>query len=171
VAEAVPMPHILYNVPGRTVADLSHETTIRLAQIPNIVGIKDATGNLERGQWLIREAPAHFSVYSGDDPTAPLLMLMGGKGNISVTANVLPKEMAILCEAALAGDAKAVAQQNLALMPVHRAMFFEANPIPVKWALHRMGRMEAGVRLPLVAPSEGAQEIILSALRAHGVCS
>ncbi|MGA0897706.1 MAG: 4-hydroxy-tetrahydrodipicolinate synthase [Burkholderiaceae bacterium] len=171
VAEAVPMPHILYNVPGRTVADLAHETTIRLAQIPNIVGIKDATGNLERGQWLIREAPAHFSVYSGDDPTAPLLMLMGGKGNISVTANVLPKEMAILCEAALAGDAKAVAQQNLALMPVHRAMFCEANPIPVKWALHRMGRMEAGVRLPLVAPSEGAQEIILSALRAHGVCS
>jgi 4-hydroxy-tetrahydrodipicolinate synthase len=171
VAEAVPMPHILYNVPGRTVADLAHETTIRLAQIPNIVGIKDATGNLERGQWLIREAPAHFSVYSGDDPTAPLLMLMGGKGNISVTANVLPKEMATLCEAALAGDARAVAKQNLALMPVHRAMFCEANPIPVKWALHRMGRMEAGVRLPLVAPSAGAQEIILSALRAHGVCS
>ncbi len=171
VAEAVPMPHILYNVPGRTVADLSHETTIRLAQIPNIVGIKDATGNLERGQWLIREAPAHFSVYSGDDPTAPLLMLMGGKGNISVTANVLPKEMATLCEAALAGDARAVSKQNLALMPVHRAMFCEANPIPVKWALHRMGRMEAGVRLPLVAPSAGAQEIILSALRAHGVCS
>ncbi len=171
VAEAVPMPHILYNVPGRTVADLSHETTIRLAQIPNIVGIKDATGNLERGQWLIREAPAHFSVYSGDDPTAPLLMLMGGKGNISVTANVLPKEMATLCEAALAGDARAVAKQNLALMPVHRAMFCEANPIPVKWALHRMCRMEAGVRLPLVAPSAGAQEIILSALRAHGVCS
>ena len=171
VAEAVPMPHILYNVPGRTVADLSHETTIRLAQIPNIVGIKDATGNLERGQWLIREAPAHFSVYSGDDPTAPLLMLMGGKGNISVTANVLPKEMATLCEAALAGDARAVAKQNLALMPVHRAMFCEANPIPVKWALHRMGRMEAGVRLPLVAPSAGAQEIILSALRAQGVCS
>ena len=171
VAEAVPMPHILYNVPGRTVADLAHETTIRLAQIPNIVGIKDATGNLERGQWLVREAPAHFSVYSGDDPTAPLLMLMGGKGNISVTANVLPKEMATLCEAALAGDARAVAKQNLALMPVHRAMFCEANPIPVKWALHRMGRMEAGVRLPLVAPSAGAQEIILSALRAHGVCS
>jgi 4-hydroxy-tetrahydrodipicolinate synthase len=171
VAEAVPMPHILYNVPGRTVADLAHETTIRLAQIPNIVGIKDATGNLERGQWLIREAPAHFSVYSGDDPTAPLLMLMGGKGNISVTANVLPKEMATLCEAALAGDARAVAKQNLALMPVHRAMFCEANPIPVKWALHRMGRMEAGVRLPLVAPSAGTQEIILSALRAHGVCS
>lgn len=171
VAEAVPMPHILYNVPGRTVADLAHDTTIRLAQIPNIVGIKDATGNLERGQWLIREAPAHFSVYSGDDPTAPLLMLMGGKGNISVTANVLPKEMATLCEAALAGDARAVATQNLALMPVHRAMFCEANPIPVKWALHRMGRMEAGVRLPLVAPSAGAQEIILSALRAHGVCS
>ncbi len=171
VAEAVPMPHILYNVPGRTVADLAHDTTIRLAQIPNIVGIKDATGNLERGQWLIREAPAHFSVYSGDDPTAPLLMLMGGKGNISVTANVLPKEMATLCEAALAGDARAVAKQNLALMPVHRAMFCEANPIPVKWALHRMGRMEAGVRLPLVAPSAGAQEIILSALRAHGVCS
>ena len=171
VAEAVPMPHILYNVPGRTVADLAHDTTIRLAQIPNIVGIKDATGNLERGQWLIREAPAHFSVYSGDDPTAPLLMLMGGKGNISVTANVLPKEMATLCEAALAGDARAVSKQNLALMPVHRAMFCEANPIPVKWALHRMGRMEAGVRLPLVAPSAGAQEIILSALRAHGVCS
>ena len=171
VAEAVPMPHILYNVPGRTVADLAHDTTIRLAQIPNIVGIKDATGNLERGQWLIREAPAHFSVYSGDDPTAPLLMLMGGKGNISVTANVLPKEMATLCEAALAGDARAVAKQNLALMPVHRAMFCEANPIPVKWALHRMGRTEAGVRLPLVAPSAGAQEIISSALRAHGVCS
>lgn len=171
VAEAVAMPHILYNVPGRTVADLSHETTMRLAQIPNIVGIKDATGNLERGQWLIREAPKHFSVFSGDDPTAPLLMLMGGRGNISVTANVLPKEMSVLCEAALAGDARAVAEQNLGLMPMHRAMFCEANPIAVKWALHRMGRMDCGIRLPLVQPSAAAQDIIISALRAHGVAT
>lgn len=170
VAEAVDMPHILYNVPGRTVADLAHETTIRLSQIRNIVGIKDATGNLERGQWLIREAPAHFSVYSGDDPTAPALMLMGGKGNISVTANVAPRLMAELCEWAMAGRAKEVAQRNRELLPLHRAMFCEANPIPVKWALTRMGKMPAGIRLPLVPLSSSAQPMVESALKSLGLC-
>ncbi|MFM1849204.1 MAG: 4-hydroxy-tetrahydrodipicolinate synthase [Burkholderiaceae bacterium] len=171
VAEAVDMPHILYNVPGRTVADLAHETTVRLAQIENIVGIKDATGNLERGQWLIRDCPSRFSVYSGDDPTAPVLMLLGGKGNISVTANVVPDRMARLCELALAGQVKEVAQLNRDLMPLHKAMFCEANPIPVKWALARMGKMPGGLRLPLVELSPSAQAMVESALISLGVCS
>lgn len=171
VAEAVDLPHILYNVPGRTVADLAHETTVRLAQIDNIVGIKDATGNLERGQWLLRDCPAHFSVYSGDDPTAPVLMLLGGKGNISVTANVVPDRMARLCELALAGDVQEVSRRNRELMPLHRAMFCEANPIPVKWALARMGKMPGGLRLPLVELSTGAQASVESALISLGVCS
>lgn len=169
IAEAVPMPHILYNVPGRTVADIAHETTIALAQIPNIVGIKDATGNLERGQWLLRDAPADFAVYSGDDPTAPLLMLMGGAGNISVTANVVPRAMAELCTLALAGNAAEVARRNRALLPLHKAMFLEANPIPVKWALHRMGRMPGGIRLPLVPPSNAVQSAVEQALSEQGV--
>lgn len=169
VAQAVDMPHILYNVPGRTVADLGHETTIRLAQIPNIVGIKDATGNLERGQWLIREAPAHFSVYSGDDPTAAALMLLGGKGNISVTANVLPRQMAELCVLAISGQAAQAASLNRELLPLHRALFCEANPIPVKWALAHLGKMPGGIRLPLCSLSESGQSQLKTALAALGV--
>jgi 4-hydroxy-tetrahydrodipicolinate synthase len=169
IAEAVDMPVILYNVPGRTVADLSHDTTIRLAQIPNIVGIKDATGNIERGEWLIREAPEDFAVYSGDDGTAVALMLLGGHGNISVTANVVPDLMSKLCKLAIAGNAKQAADLQLKLLPLHNAMFVEANPIPVKWAMARMGRTKSGIRLPLVALSKASESIVESALKNLGV--
>ncbi len=169
IAERVDLPVILYNVPGRTVADLSHDTTIRLAQVPNIVGIKDATGNIERGLWLLREAPEGFAVYSGDDGTAAALMLMGGHGNISVTANVVPDLMSKLCALAMAGNAKQAADLQSKLLPLHRAMFIEANPIPVKWALARMGKTKSGIRLPLVELSKPAQSVVESALRELGV--
>jgi len=168
IAERVDLPIILYNVPGRTVADLAHQTTMRLAQIPNITGIKDATGNIERGHWLIREAPADFAVYSGDDGTAPALMLLGGKGNISVTANVVPRMMAQLCELAMAGNAKPAADLQSKLLPLHQAMFIEANPIPVKWALWKMGRIPSGIRLPLVGLSKDNQALVASALKTIG---
>ncbi|MBU3724820.1 MAG: 4-hydroxy-tetrahydrodipicolinate synthase [Burkholderiaceae bacterium] len=169
IAEACDLPIILYNVPGRTVADLAHETTIRLAQVPNIVGIKDATGNIERGQWLIREAPQGFAVYSGDDGTAVALMLLGGHGNISVTANVVPDLMAKLCAFAMAGNAKQAAELQQKLLPLHKALFLEANPIPVKWALARMGRSESGIRLPLVELSASHQAAVEAALKSLGV--
>lgn len=169
IAEAVDMPHILYNVPGRTVADIGHETTVRLTQIPNIVGIKDATGNLERGQWLLRDAPSDFAVYSGDDPTAAALMLLGGAGNISVTANVLPQQMARLCELAIAGEAGPVAALNRELLPLHRHLFCEANPIPVKWMLAQMGRMPGGIRLPLVPLSPSGEVLLRPLLPTVGV--
>ncbi|MFZ9480032.1 MAG: 4-hydroxy-tetrahydrodipicolinate synthase [Burkholderiaceae bacterium] len=169
IAEAVDLPVILYNVPGRTVADLAHETTMRLAKIPNIVGIKDATGNIERGEWLIREAPEGFAVYSGDDGTAVALMLLGGHGNISVTANVVPDLMSKLCAWAMAGNARQAADLQLKLLPLHRAMFIEANPIPVKWALTRMGKIKSGIRLPLVGLSNGQHAVVESALKSLGV--
>ncbi|MFZ9346232.1 MAG: 4-hydroxy-tetrahydrodipicolinate synthase, partial [Burkholderiaceae bacterium] len=169
IAEAVDLPVILYNVPGRTVADLAHETTMRLAKIPNIVGIKDATGNIERGEWLIREAPEGFAVYSGDDGTAVALMLLGGHGNISVTANVVPDLMSKLCALAMAGNARQAADLQLKLLPLHRAMFIEANPIPVKWALTRMGKIKSGIRLPLVGLSNGQHAVVESALKSLGV--
>jgi len=169
IAEAVDLPVILYNVPGRTVADLAHETTMRLAKIPNIVGIKDATGNIERGEWLIREAPEGFAVYSGDDGTAVALMLLGGHGNISVTANVVPDLMSKLCALAMAGNARQAADLQLKLLPLHRAMFIEANPIPVKWALTRMGKIKSGIRLPLVGLSNSQHAVVESALKSLGV--
>ena len=169
IAERVDLPIILYNVPGRTVADLAHETTLRLAQIPNITGIKDATGNIERGQWLLREAPDDFAVYSGDDGTAVALMLLGGHGNISVTANVVPDLMSKLCALAIAGNAKQAADLQSRLLPLHRAMFIEANPIPVKWALARMGKLKSGIRLPLVGLSQPSQSVVESALKSLGV--
>ena len=169
IAEAVDLPVILYNVPGRTVADLAYETTMRLAKIPNIVGIKDATGNIERGEWLIREAPEGFAVYSGDDGTAVALMLLGGHGNISVTANVVPDLMSKLCALAMAGNARQAADLQLKLLPLHRAMFIEANPIPVKWALTRMGKIKSGIRLPLVGLSNGQHAVVESALKSLGV--
>ncbi len=169
IAERVDIPVILYNVPGRTVADLAHETTIRLAQIPNITGIKDATGNIERGHWLLREAPEDFAIYSGDDGTAPALMLLGGHGNISVTANVVPNLMSQLCALAMAGNAKQAADLQSKLLPLHRAMFIEANPIPVKWALARMGKIAHGIRLPLVELSRPSQSVVESALKSLGV--
>ena len=171
IAESCDLPIILYNVPGRTVADLQTETTVRLAQIPNVVGIKDATGNLERGQWLIRELPDDFAVYSGDDATAVGLMLMGGRGNVSVTANVMPKAMAELCRLAMAGQAREAAALNRWLLPLHRLMIVEPNPAPVKWALWRMAKIKVGIRLPLVGLSEAHQRELESVLLSLGVCS
>jgi 4-hydroxy-tetrahydrodipicolinate synthase len=150
IQEAVDLPTILYNVPGRTVADMSHDTVLRLAQIPGIIGIKDATGDIGRGAMLIRDVPAHFQILSGDDATAAALILLGGRGNISVTANVAPRQMSDLCKAALTGDVKKVRQLNNLLGPLNKLLFVEGNPIPVKWALTQMGRIPSGIRLPLV---------------------
>ena len=175
IAEKVDLPVILYNVPGRTVADMATETTIRLAKVPGIVGIKDATGNLDRGIQLIaglEEAGCKdFAVYSGDDPTALLLMMMGGRGNISVTANVAPKLMHELCVAAMAGDVARAKEIQFKLLSVHKAMFVEANPIPVKWALTAMGKMKSGIRLPLTTLVDGAQEQVKQALIGAGLMS
>src|ERR1700734_768338 len=144
IAESVDLPLIMYNVPGRTVADMNHETVLRLAGVPGIVGIKEATGNIDRAAHLIKHAPAHFAIYSGDDPTAIALMLLGGHGNISVTANVAPRAMSELCRAALAGDAITARKIHLSLLSLHKQMFCESNPIPAKWALAALGRMEGG---------------------------
>jgi 4-hydroxy-tetrahydrodipicolinate synthase len=149
VAEAVELPTILYNVPGRTVADMSNETVLRLAQVPGIVGIKDATGDIGRGALLLRDAPAGFQVLSGDDATAAALILLGGRGNISVTANVAPRLMHDLCAAAAAGNVPKVRELNSRLAQLNKVLFVEANPIPVKWALAQMGRTKLGYRLPL----------------------
>ncbi len=165
VAESVDLPVVLYNVPGRTVADMSNETVLRLAQVSGVVGIKDATGDLHRGAWLVRNAPADFAVYSGDDPTAVHLILMGGKGNISVTANVAPKAMAKLCALALAGNSKEAYALNMKLLPLHRDLFCQANPIPVKWALAEMQKMASGIRLPLVKLEAQYQSVVRDALR------
>ncbi len=170
IAEATgDLPIVLYNVPGRSVADMAHDTVLRLAQVPGIVGIKEATGNIERAQWLIREVPKGFAVYSGDDPTAVALMLCGGQGNISVTANVAPRLMHELCVAAMAGDVKRAMEIQFQLMPVHKALFVEANPIPVKWALARMGRCGGTLRLPLTPMSSALESTVEAALRASGL--
>ena len=149
IAESVDLPVILYNVPGRTVADMQADTVLRLAQVPGITGIKEATGDIDRAAQLIKGAPAHFSIYSGDDLTAVALMLLGGHGNISVTANVAPRAMHELCAAAIRGDALTARRIHLDLLALHKRMFIEANPIPVKWALQAMGKIEGGIRLPL----------------------
>ena len=169
VAEAVPVPQILYNVPGRTACDMLNDTVDRLADISNIVGIKDATGNLERGRELIARCGDRIDVYSGDDATAMELMLMGGKGDISVTANVAPGPMAKLCAAALAGDREAALAINAPLMPLHKNLFLEANPIPVKWALYEMGLIPEGIRLPLTPLSEQYREPLRQAMQQAGV--
>jgi len=170
VAEAVgDLPMVLYNVPGRTVADMQHETVLRLAQVPGIVGIKEATANIERAQWLIRELPPGFAVYSGDDPSAAALMLCGGHGNISVTANVAPRLMQNLCEAALAGDARRAMQIQMRLLPLHRALFLEANPIPVKWVAARLGLCGGTLRLPMTELSPSLHASVEAALRASGL--
>jgi 4-hydroxy-tetrahydrodipicolinate synthase len=169
IVEAVDIPVVLYNVPGRTVADMSPETALRLAQLPGVIGIKEATGNLERAAWLIKQAPKGFSVYSGDDPTAFGLMLLGGHGNISVTANVAPRGMAELCKAAMAQDAKRAVELHMQLLPLHKQLFVEPNPIPVKWALARMGKVGGTLRLPLTPLSESAQPVVEAALRESGV--
>jgi 4-hydroxy-tetrahydrodipicolinate synthase len=170
IAEAVgDLPVVLYNVPGRTVADMAHDTVLRLASVPGIVGIKEATGNIERAQWLIRDLPKGFAVYSGDDPSAVALMLCGGQGNISVTANVAPRKMHQLCVAALAGDARLAMQIQFELMPLHRHLFVEPNPIPVKWAMARMGLMGPTLRLPLTELGEASRPVVEGALRAVGL--
>jgi len=170
IAEAVPeLPTILYNVPGRTVADMQHETVLRLAQVPGIVGIKEATGNIERAQWLIRDVPQGFAVYSGDDPTAVALMLCGGQGNISVTANIAPRLMAQLCKAAIAGDTRTAMEIQRKLMPVHKYLFVEANPIPLKWAMARLGLCGPALRLPMTPLSAANQGAVEAALRASGL--
>ena len=151
IAEAVAIPQILYNVPGRTACDMLPETIERLAKVPNIVGVKEATGDLKRGQEVLDRVANDFLVYSGDDATAVELMLMGGKGNISVTANVAPRAMSELCAAAIAGDAEKARAINALLMPLHQTLFLEANPIPVKWALHEMGLIPSRFALRCVS--------------------
>ena len=169
IAEAVDLPHILYNVPGRTVADLANDTTLRLAEIPNIVGIKDATGNLERGADLMRRKPEDFLVFSGDDATALALMLLGGDGVISVTANAAPRLMHEMCAAALKGDLAAARDANNRLLGLHRHLFCEANPIPVKWAVQQMGLIKGGIRLPLTPLSPACHDQVRDAMRQAGI--
>ena len=170
IAEAVgDLPCILYNVPGRTVADMAHSTVLRLAQVPGIVGIKEATGNIDRAQWLIKEVPAGFAVYSGDDPTAVALMLCGGQGNISVTANVAPRLMHEMCMAALAGNSKRAMELQMQLLPLHKHLFVEANPIPVKWAMARMGLCGPTLRLPMTQLEASNEATVEGALRQCGL--
>ncbi|MGO3345426.1 MAG: 4-hydroxy-tetrahydrodipicolinate synthase [Marinomonas sp.] len=164
IAEAVDIPQILYNVPGRTACDMQNETVVRLAGVKNIVGIKDATGNLERGQALISALPKDFAVYSGDDPTAIGLMLIGGKGNISVTANVAPQMVAKAAEFALAGNAEAAHAMDQKIAPLHMNLFVESNPIPVKWACAQLGLCENSIRLPLTVLSESYHEAVKQAM-------
>ncbi|MES2129374.1 MAG: 4-hydroxy-tetrahydrodipicolinate synthase [Pseudomonadota bacterium] len=169
IAEAVDLPIILYNVPGRTVADMSNETIVRLTQIKNIIGVKDATGNIARGIELLALVPKTFGVYSGDDATAMALMLCGGAGNISVTANVAPRQMAQMCKAAMAGEIARAIELNNAVLPLHSKLFIEPNPVPVKWALAEMGMMPAGLRLPLAPLSAACHEPVRTALKDAGV--
>jgi 4-hydroxy-tetrahydrodipicolinate synthase len=170
IAEAVgDLPTVLYNVPGRSVADMSVETALRLATVPGIVGIKEATGNIERAQWLIREAPEGFAIYSGDDPTAVALMLCGGQGNISVTANIAPRLMHELCVAALAGDVRQAMDIQFRLMPVHKNLFVEANPIPLKWAMALMGLCAETMRLPLTPMTRSLEPLVEAALKSSGL--
>jgi 4-hydroxy-tetrahydrodipicolinate synthase len=171
VAEAVDLPLILYNVPGRTVCDMSNDTVLRLAQVPGIAGIKDATGNLERGTDLILRAPANFALYSGDDASGLAFMLLGGHGVISVTANVAPKMMHEMCVAAFAGDVAKARAINAKLFGLHQKLFVEANPIPAKWAVVELGLMEGGIRLPLTPLSEVHYETLRQALRQAGLKS
>jgi 4-hydroxy-tetrahydrodipicolinate synthase len=169
IAESVDLPVILYNVPGRTVADMSNDTILRLTQVPGIVGVKDATGNIARGSDLIRLAPKSFAVYSGDDATAMALMFCGARGNISVTANVAPRAMHELCVAAMTGKVAEAVAINNKLLPLHNKLFVEPNPVPVKWALTEMGMMEAGIRLPLVPLAADFHAVVRAAMRESGV--
>jgi len=171
IAESVDIPAILYNVPGRTVADMSNETVLRLAQVPGVIGIKDATGNIARGTELMRLAPKSFAVFSGDDATAMALMFCGARGNISVTANVAPRAMHELCVAAMSGRVKEAIAINDKLLPLHNKLFVEPNPLPVKWALNQMGLIPSGIRLPLTTLGKEHQEPVRAAMRESGVLS
>jgi len=169
IAETVDLPMIMYNVPGRTVADLQTDTVLRLAQVPGIIGIKEATGSIERNTDLIRRASRNFAIYSGDDATCLALILMGGHGVISVTANVAPKLMHQMCAAALVGDVKKARELNFKLFPLHQKLFVEANPIPVKWALAEMGLIEPGLRLPLSPLADRFHDTVREALHEAGI--
>jgi len=169
IAEAVDIAQVLYNVPGRTGCDMLSDTVVRLAQIPNIVGIKEATGDLERARDLVARCPEDFAVYSGDDATAMNLMLLGGKGNIGVTANVAPEQMRDLCDAALAGDRVRAEAINARLLPLHRALFLESNPIPVKWAVAQLGLMADVIRLPLTPLSSDLHARVREAMQGAGL--
>lgn len=169
IAEAVDIPMVVYNVPGRTVADMQVETALRLAQVPGIVGIKEATGDIERACWLVKRAPPGFSIYSGDDGTAVALMLLGGHGHVSVTANVAPRAMQALCAAALAGNAREATRLQLQLLSLHKALFVEPSPAPTKWALERLGRCGATVRLPILPLGEAGRAAVDAALRDAGI--
>lgn len=170
IAEATgDLPVVLYNVPGRSVADMAHATVLRLAQVPGIVGIKEATGNIERAQWLIKEVPKGFAVYSGDDATAVALMLCGGQGNVSVSANIAPRLMHELCVAAVAGDAAKAMAIQLRLLPIHKHLFVEANPIPLKWAMARLGLCGPTLRLPMTPMEKANEPVVEAALQAAGL--
>jgi 4-hydroxy-tetrahydrodipicolinate synthase len=169
IAESVEIPIVLYNVPSRTVADLANDTTVRLAEIPGIVGLKDATSDMARAADLLKRLPARFALYSGNDDTALALMLLGGHGVISVTANVAPRQMSEMCKAALGGDLSRARTINNQLMALHTKLFVEPNPIAVKWALARMGRMAGGIRLPLVPLSASAESTVMDAMKEAGL--
>ena len=169
IAEAVDLPLLLYNVPGRTVADLLPETVLRLAEVPGIVGIKEASGDIERAAWLVKQAPKGFSIHSGDDGTAIALMLLGGHGNVSVTANVAPRLMHELCAAALRGDARTASEIHLRLLPLHQNLFCEPSPAPTKWALARLGRCGAALRLPIVPLTAAGEARVEQSLRDSGL--
>jgi 4-hydroxy-tetrahydrodipicolinate synthase len=169
IAEAVDLPMVLYNVPGRTVADMLPETTLRLAQVPGIVGIKEASGNIERACQLIKHKPPGFALYSGDDGTAVALMLLGGQGNVSVTANVAPRLMHELCMAAIEGDARRAAALHLRLLPLHRQLFCEPSPAPAKWAMSQLGLCGPQLRLPMLPLTEAGQAAVAQALRDTGL--
>jgi len=169
IAEAVEIPMVLYNVPGRTVADMQHDTVLKLAQVDGIVGIKEATGNIERAGWLIKQSPRGFSIYSGDDGTAVALMLLGGHGNVSVTANVAPRLMHELCMAAVEGQTRRAAEIHLKLLPLHRQLFCEPSPAPTKWAMARLGLCGPALRLPMVALSAAGQAQVEQALSEAGL--
>lgn len=169
IAEAVDLPHVLYNVPGRTVADVQHDTVLRLAQVPGIVGIKEATGDIERAAWLIKHVPKGFAIYSGDDNTAIALMLLGGQGNVSVTANVAPRLMHELCMAAIEGEVRRATALHMQLLSLHRELFCEPSPAPAKWALEQLGHCGSSVRLPILPLTEGGRSRVGAALRDAGL--
>lgn len=169
IAEAVDIPTVLYNVPGRTVADMLPETTLRAAQLPGVVAIKEASGNIERAAWLIKHAPAGFSIYSGDDSTAVTLMLLGGHGNVSVTANVAPKLMHEMCVAAMAGQVHSAVAIHMKLLGLHKQLFCEPSPAPTKWALAQMDRCKDSLRLPLLPLTPAGQSAVAAAMREAGL--
>lgn len=170
IAEAVKIPQILYNVPGRTACDMLPDTVARLSAVPNIIGIKEATGKMDRAREILERVPGNFAVYSGDDETAVELMLMGGKGDISVTANIAPAELSRLCSLAMSGKADEARALNERLMPLHKNLFLEANPIPVKWALCHMGKIRSGIRLPLTPFSDKHHAALAAAMKQAGIC-